>query len=147
MASRHRGDFTRGYNSVYQGTNKTIKQLREIGEYVVVAAKAALKEGVDEIVQDAKHRAPRRTGKLQDAIKAVPLKAGAEYVIQANEPALNKKGIPYGQFVEFAKFHMWRGNKIEHDAHPFLYPAVEAGRANVKRKIEDAISNAINRGH
>ena len=139
MASRHRNDFTRGYQSL-QSVGRTVRQLKEIGEHVLAAAKVALKEGVDGIVEEAKHRVPRRTGKLQESVKAVAKNAGAEYVFQANAPALNHRGIPYGQFVEFDPRIGGSSDGF------FLYPAFRAGRASVREKIKDAIRAACNRG-
>lgn len=141
MASRHRGDFTRG--SGYMSTSRTLKALREMGEHVVKAAKQTLKECVDEVVVDVQNRAPQgRTGNLKGAVKAIPNRSATSYEIQVNAPALNKYGIPYGQFVEFDP-------RIGGNPHGgrFLYPTLEKQRPIIHEKIEDSIINAINRGH
>ena len=137
MASRHRGDFTRGWYSASQSVNKTVKKLREMGEHVLTAAKGTLKDGVDELVEDIKHQVPRRTGKLQESIKAISNKNGAEYVIQANAPALNKRRIPYGQFVEFDP--KIGGDPIE---GRFLYPAMRKHKPLIQDKIIDVVRKA-----
>ena len=54
-------------------------------------------------------------------------KKGTKYTIIA--PAQNDKGIAYGQYVEF-----WPGRR-----YPFMYPAMEANRDEIKRKVIKAI--------
>lgn len=130
MASRNRGSFTRGHTS----TSKTMAALKEIGDHVVQAAKDALREGADILVQDAKSRCPVKTGKLRDSIMAIPKKGGAAYQISAN--ATNEKGFAYGASVEFDP----KINK------PFMYPAMDANRNAIYENVKDSISNAIRRG-
>ena len=128
MAFKNRsGSFRRGVIS----TAQTVKRLREIGKHVLQAAKSALKEGADLVVQDAKSRCPVKTGKLHDSIKAIPRQNDSVYEIEAN--ARNDNGIPYGQFVEFDP-------KIN---NPFLYPAMDANSNEIRNKIQEAIGNAI----
>ena len=128
--------FSRGGKG-WVGLSQTIKELREIGEHVVEAAKAALKEGADMVVADAKSRCPVKTGKLRDSIKAVPNREGSVYEIEAN--AQNEGayyGVYYGQFVEFSP----KINK------PFLYPAMDANRQAVYELVSAAITNAARSG-
>ncbi len=120
--------FQRGYIS---GVDEAVKKLRAKGEEVLLAAKSALKDGVDLIVADAKSRCPVDTGKLKDSVKAVDLEQGAAYELSAN--ATNAKKIAYGQFVEFSP----KINK------PFLYPAVDANINYVKNNIKQAVESAI----
>ena len=134
---RTRGGFTRGSETIASrgmGVNETLRRLHEIGEHVVQAAKAALKEGVDELVTDAKSRCPVRTGKLRDSIKAEPNRDGTVYTISANA---QNNGYCYGQEVEFSPKECF---------HPFLYPALEAHRLPIRNKIDAAIERAIRRG-
>ena len=130
---RRRGAFTRDTGSSL-GTNETLRQLREIGEHVVQAAKDALKQGADEVVADAKSRCPVKTGKLRDSIKVEPKNDGAVYIISANA---EKNGFCYGAVVEFSP----KINK------PFLYPAIEANYGRVMGNIRAAINSAIQTGH
>lgn len=133
--------FRRGAISAFSTTNtesirKAVQKLREIGEHVVNAAKLALAYGVDQIVADAKSRVPVRSGKLKDSIKAREVEgveSGVLYEISAD--ATNKKGIAYGQFVEFGPH-----------CRPFLYPAMDANRDIIKNDVEEAIQEAIRRG-
>lgn len=119
--------FQRGRFSSNEQVQAVMKKLREKGEHVLAAAKAALKEGVDLIVADAKSRCPVDKGKLKESIKAIAQDDGGRYTLTAD--ATNDKNIAYGQFVEFDP----RINR------PFLYPALDAHRQEVNDKIKTAI--------
>lgn len=126
--------FERELNNL--GTTETLRQLREMGEHVVAAAKAALARGVDEVVADAKNRCPVRTGRLKASIKATPNSSGTSYKISAD--AQNDDGFYYGQIVEFSPKPGFR---------PFLYPAIEANLGRIHGNIRAAINQAIQTGH
>ena len=55
LQSKHRGDFTRGRITV---NREAVERIREYGLEVEAAAKKALAEGVEIIVNDAKSRCP-----------------------------------------------------------------------------------------
>lgn len=121
---------------------KTLAELRAMGEHVVTAAKVALKEGVDEVVADAKNRCPVKTGRLRDSIRAVSNKDGSAYYITANASKPTKHldsadgRFYYGPVVEFSP----KINK------PFLYPAMDAHRQDIRDRIDAAISKATRGG-
>lgn len=129
---RTRGGFTRETDNL--GVTETLRQLREMGEHVVTAAKNALKQGADEVVADAKNRCPVRTGKLRDSIRAEPNSNETSFKIIAD--AKDAHGFEYGQIVEFSPTI----NK------PFLYPAYEANYGRIMSNIRTSISNAIRSG-
>lgn len=133
MARRRHNDrtFSRGYVGTQVET--AVRKLREKGEHVLAAAKVALEQGADMVVEDAKSRCPVRTGKLRDSIKATKLEDGAAYEISAD--AKNEYGVAYGQFVEFSP----RGT-------PFLYPAMDACRNTINENVKQAIQDAVQRG-
>lgn len=138
--------FSRGGIS----TGQVESHLKELGEHVLEAAKAALKEGVDSVVAEAKSRCPvyeghKKNGKvymaagvkpgaLRDSIKAEPNNRGTVYQISAD--AKSSDGFLYGQILEFSP----RVNR------PFLYPALEAKKKDVVDGIAGAIREAIRRG-
>ena len=138
--------FSRGGIS----TGQVEQHLKEIGEHVLEAAKAALKQGADEVVAEAKNRCPvyeghKHNGKtymaagvtpgaLRDSIKAEPNKNGTVYQVSAD--AKSSDGFLYGQILEFSP----RVNR------PFLYPALEAKKKDVVDGIAGAIREAIRRG-
>ena len=147
MARRPPKTFTRGGMT----TGAVEQHLRELGEHVLQAAKAALKEGAEMVVKDAKSRCPvyeghkkkngqvyhwagAKPGALRDSIQAEPNSKGTVYAISAN--AKSEDGYLYGQILEFSP----RVNR------PFLYPALDANRQAVSDMIQDAIKNAIRRG-
>lgn len=128
---RYDREFQRGYRGAVR---PYLNMLREKGEHVVAAAKNALKEGVDQVVADAKTRVRVDTGRLKESIKAVDVENGAAYEVQAN--ARNPKDqIVYGQFEEFAPW-----------GHPFLMPALEAHADAIRSNIRQAVEEAIQRG-
>ena len=115
--------------------------LRELGENATKAAKDALADGAEIVMQEARNRCPvykgndRRVvkGALRDSIHAVKQKGGAKYKIVAD--AVSHDGIFYGKLVEFSPAI----NK------PFMYPAMDARRDEVRNKIIDAVREALHR--
>ena len=113
--------------------------LRELGTAAEEAAKAALAEGAEIVMKEAKERCPVYDGDdprvvkgaLRDSIHAVKEKGGKEYRIVADAQA--QDGLYYGKIVEFSP----KINK------PFMYPAMDAKRETVKKKIVDAVREAI----
>ena len=115
--------------------------LRELGDYATKAAKDALADGAEIVMQEARNRCPVYKGNdnrvvkgaLRDSIHAVKQKGGAKYKIVAD--AVSHDGIFYGKLVEFSP----KINK------PFMYPAMDARRDEVRNKIIDAVREALHR--
>ena len=115
--------------------------LKELGENATKAAKKALADGAELVMQEARNRCPvykgndRRVvkGALRDSIHAVKQKGGAKYKIIAD--ATSHDGIFYGKLVEFSP----KINK------PFMYPAMDARRDEVRNKIIEAVREAVRR--
>ena len=113
--------------------------LKELGEAAETAAIAALAEGAEMVMKEAKQRCPVYEGDdyrvvkgaLRDSIHAEKQKGGKEYRIVADAQA--QDGLYYGKIVEFSP----KINK------PFLYPAMDAKREAVKKKIIEAVREAI----
>lgn len=113
--------------------------LKELGTAAENAAKAALEEGADMLVKEAKARCPVYDGDdprvvkaaLRDSIHAEKAKGGKEYRIVADAQA--QDGLFYGKMVEFSP----KVNK------PFLYPAMEAKRKEIQQKMVAAVREAI----
>ena len=103
--------------------------LRQLGEDATSAAKAALAEGAEIVVAEAKNRCPvydgndKRVvkGALRDSIHKEKQKGGNEYRIVADAQA--KDGMYYGTIVEYSP----KINK------PFLWPALDAKREEIKK--------------
>ena len=115
--------------------------LKQLGEAATTAAKTALKECAQIVVQEAKNRCPVYEGSdhrvvkgaLRDSIHAEKRKGGAEYAVIADAQA--QDGLFYGKVVEFSP----KINK------PFLYPALDAKRSEVQKKIAAAVREAIHK--
>ena len=113
--------------------------LRELGENATKAAKSALADGAEIVMQEARNRCPVYKGNdnrvvkgaLRDSIHAVKQKGGAKYKIVAD--AVSHDGIFYGKLVEFSPAI----NK------PFMYPAMDARQDEVRNKIIDAVREAL----
>lgn len=123
----------------------SVKYFRSIldswGEKVAEKGKAALKEGADKVVSDAKANCPVKTGKLRDSITAKAKNQGTYYTIMAT--AMDKKGdYDYSRIVEYHPVY----------GKPFLIPARDANAPGIKASIEAAVDKAIKetnreRGH
>lgn len=104
-------------------------------EDIIDAAKKALKDGVDDVVADAKSRCPVRTGKLRNSIQAESNEEETVWYISANAsvPTSNphsKDGrFYYGPIVEFSP----KINK------PFMYPALENHEKEIRMNIRKAV--------
>lgn len=117
------------------------KILEELGEVATNAAKEALEEGAETVVQEAKNRCPVYTGKdkrvekgaLKRSIHKVKRRKGASFRVKADARGYNE--FPYGAIVEFSP----KINK------PFLYPAFEAKKESIKEGIIKAVQNAVRR--
>lgn len=113
--------------------------LKELGTAAENAAIAALAEGAEMVMKEAKQRCPVYEGDdyrvvkgaLRDSIRTEKQKGGKEYRIVADAQA--QDGLYYGKIVEFSP----KINK------PFLYPAMDAKRETVKKKIIEAVREAI----
>ena len=111
--------------------DRIMEALRRKGNGIVHAAKLALREGAELIVNDAKARVPVKTGKLRDSIHATAEANGAVVKIEAT--AKNADGVPYAQFVEYDP----RINR------PFLYPAVDANISALNEKLKAAMGESL----
>ena len=113
--------------------------LKQLGEKAENAAKAALAEGAEILVKEAKERCPVYEGDdyrvvkgaLRDSIHAEKQKGGAAYKVIADAQA--QDGLYYGKIVEFSP----KINK------PFMYPAMDAKREEIQKKIVAAVREAI----
>lgn len=121
-------------------SNRLSAFARTFGYAVTEKAKQVLAAGADAVVTDAKANCPidhdgnnaNYSGALRDSITATPNRDGTRIKITAG--ATNSKtGVPYGQYVEFDP-------RIK---HPFMYPAMDAHRAQLKEGIIEAIREAV----
>ncbi|MCP8307958.1 MAG: HK97 gp10 family phage protein [archaeon] len=99
--------------------------LRDFPSRVKIAIEEASEEASKLIAQSAKRKAPVRTGKLRDSIRA------SSFMVEAR--------VPYAAYVEFGTRKM--------EAQPFLRPAIEESIPKVRNifrtKIEDMIRSRL----
>ena len=147
--------FSRGQSSIDWQVKQAVEELRKKGENVLKAAKNALKDGANLIVNDMRKRAPVYKGRannrvvpglLKSSIKAESKADGAIYEFSAN--AKNPyDNFLYGPIVEFAKWRKIHGRKVKARRQAFMYPALDAHRNDVNKMVKDAINAAIARGN
>lgn len=111
----------------------TILDLKELGQDVCDAALNELENGAVIIVNDAQSRIHNVSGKLSRSIHFKKLNKGQKIRIIAD--AKDEKGFAYGPIVEFSP----RINK------PFLYPALDTHRAEIRQNIIDKIREAVHK--
>lgn len=139
MARRRKRNHYRDTGFARGGITTFYKFPPGTSEDIIDAAKEALKEGVDDVVADAKSRCPVDTGRLRDSIKAESNDEGTYYYISANASVPTKNPYSkddrfyYGAVVEFSP----KINK------PFLYPALEAHGKEIRMNIRKAVMQAI----
>ena len=106
---------------------------QQLGADVTDDAKKALAGGANLVVGEAKARSPTGdSGALKASIKATPNRDGTRIKITAD--ARNPKDdYPYGQIMEFDPKRR----------RPFMYPAMDARRQEVKDGIIKAIREAV----
>lgn len=105
--------------------------LNDFNERVVQAAKEGLRDNADLLVAEAKSRCPVKTGKLQNSIHAEISGSGSKVRVVAD--AKNDSGFSYAPIVEYSPTI----NK------PFMYPALDAKRQEMRNHIADKIRLAV----
>jgi hypothetical protein len=111
--------------------------LIELGADVSVAAKKELLTGGETILSDAKARIHSISGALSASGKIEVNKSGTivRIVFDATSPATahSTGGYRYAKIVEFYPGH----------EHPYLYPAYDAHRDQIKQNVIEAIQKAV----
>lgn len=103
--------------------------LRDYGERAKQAAIEGLLEGAEMVANEAKSRCPVDTGKLRDSIHTE--KKGNKIRVVAD--AKSDDGYYYGRLIEYSP-----------KGKPFMHPALEAKRAEVKQHVMEKIRAAVN---
>ncbi|HEV7323531.1 MAG TPA: HK97-gp10 family putative phage morphogenesis protein [Bosea sp. (in: a-proteobacteria)] len=125
------------------------------------AIKQALAQGADEITDDMKRLAPKRTGKLRGSIRQswgggkVRYSSLAGTAGEAGDPDLSVRisagdsGVRYAHLVEFGTAPHLNGGLFAGSRHPgtspqpFFFPAYRANRRRVKSRISRATTKAV----
>lgn len=110
--------------------------LEELGADVSVAAKEALLQGGQTILADARARIHSISGALSASGRLEVNKKGTivKIVFDAASPETDySEGYRYAKIVEFRPGH----------EHPYLYPAYDAHRDQIKQNVIEAIQKAV----
>jgi len=111
--------------------------LIELGAEVSAEAKKELLAGGQTILSDAKARIHSISGALSASGRIEVNKSGTivRIVFDAQSPATANSpgGYLYGKIVEFRPGH----------EHPFLYPAYDAHRNQIKQNVIEAVRRAV----
>ena len=108
---------------------KAQKELAEMDKRIGASLPQAAQAGALVLEEEAKRRAPRRTGKLQDSIKnrkGKRKKGSAEHVVYTD--------LFYAPFVEYGTRKMSK--------RPFMRPAADTKQAEIAAAMEDAVLRA-----
>lgn len=109
------------------------KVLETYGEKATAAAKEAMTQNAEELCSLAKSKCPVKTGRLRESIHVVKRRGGNVCRVVAD--AKDKNGKSYARIVEFSP-------KID---EPFMYPACDELKDEMKQNVIDAIRGAISK--
>lgn len=125
-------------NIELEGVDEILNKLQSIGENVGRLENKALKNAAEPVLEDAKatNAFNDRSGKLRKGLKItnVKKKEGAKYILVGIDKSDNSK-IYYGKFIEFGTSKM--------PAKPFLQPAYEKNKDNIKRTIAETLKEGL----
>jgi HK97 gp10 family phage protein len=138
-----------------------LKKLAALPPAVRSAVKQALAQGADEITDEMKRLAPRRTGKLRGSIAQTWGAGKVRYASlsgaagEAGDPDLSVRisagnsGVRYAHLVEFGTAPHINGGRFAGTRHPgtapqaFFFPAYRANKRRVKTRISRATTKAV----
>ncbi|MDR5586034.1 HK97-gp10 family putative phage morphogenesis protein [Clostridium aquiflavi] len=123
-------------NIELMGVDEILNKLQKIGSNVGRLENKALKNAAEPVLEDAKTNVPVRTGKLKKGLKItnVKKKEGIKYILVGVDKGDNSE-IFYGKFIEFGT-----GKRA---AHPFLQPAYEKNKDDIKRIIAETLKEGL----
>lgn len=123
-------------NIELEGVDEILNKLQGIGANVGRLENKALKNAAEPVLEDAKANVPVKTGKLKKGLKItnVKRKEGAKYILVGVDRGDNSE-IFYGKFIEFGTSKM--------SAKPFLQPAYEKNKDNIKRTIAETLKEGL----
>lgn len=114
------------------GQQELESALNQLGARAEAVLEEAVLAGAEVIRDEASNRAPRRTGRLAKNIVAEVVEKSATGVAVKVGPS---KEVFYGRFVEFGTSKM--------RSQPFLYPTLEAKKAEAQAAIREIIRRAL----
>lgn len=122
-----RGMRVAGTGVTVLGVNEVLLRMALTTERSIAVCKEIVKEGGDQVAEEARRRAPRDTGRLQGSIRVQRVykkgPAGARASVRWGKEAY------YGMFQERGFRHKG-GSWVQ---NPFLYPAMRAETGTVEK--------------
>lgn len=134
-------------NARLEGVQDVMRALQGFSdETLQERLREAIKAGAEIVAEDAKARAPVRTGRLRDSIKTRVPKKGLTAKVEADYPAGGKvrKTSTKKQKAgsrEYYAFAVEYGTR-KMPAQPFMAPALAAKASQVMQKMESALEEA-----
>lgn len=118
------------------GLKDILRDLRKLDPALYKELRVRLKKAVKVIADDAKKKAPHRTGGLAKGIVPSVTQKGAKLVSKA----------PHGRVIEFGARHPVFGNRnnwVFQPAGAHVFPAVKAGQGDIAREAVAALEDSI----
>lgn len=120
------------------GVDEILNRLQQIGANLGKLENKALKNAAEPVLDDAKatNAFKNRNGKLRKGLKItnVKKKDGMKYILVGVDRGDNSE-VFYGKFIEFGTSKM--------PARPFLQPAYEKNKDNIKRTIAETLKEGL----
>lgn len=120
------------------GVDEILNRLQQIGANLGKLENKALKNAAEPVLDDAKatNAFKNRSGKLRKGLKItnVKKKDGMKYILVGVDRGDNSE-VFYGKFIEFGTSKM--------PARPFLQPAYEKNKQNIKRIIAETLKEGL----
>jgi len=120
------------------GVDEILSKLQQMGTNISRLENKALKNAAEPVLSDAKATSAfdDRSGSLRKGLKIsnVKNKEGIKHILVGIDKGDNSK-IFYGKFIEFGTSKM--------SARPFLQPAYEKNKDNIKRTISETLKEGI----
>lgn len=120
------------------GVDEILNKLQQIGTNISKLENKALKNAAEPVLEDAKvtNAFNDRSGKLRKGLKItnVKKKDGMKYILVGVDRGDNSE-VFYGKFIEFGTSKM--------PARPFLQPAYEKNKQNIKRIIAETLKEGL----
>lgn len=137
--------MAKAFNIEIKGLDKALKHFDRLSDSMKQNVLDEIEVGAREIEGDAKVRVPVDTGNLRASITVSPLQNGQEIVAQADYAAYVEFGT--GQLVKvpaalesYAAQFKGRGLRLVNlPARPFLFPAYEAERPQIIKRIKELL--------
>jgi phage gpG-like protein len=125
-----------GISVEIEGLNEFLRDLKKFEPAVSKGFRRRIKGVVEKVAQDARSRAPKRSGKLAKMIRPSVTNKGASLLSKA----------PHAKLFEFGGRHPVYGHRdrwVFQPARPHIFPAVRANEGFVNSEMLAALDDAI----